>query len=43
MKNMLKDPYLWVLVAFVLVQAALLLLAGVGAAMDCGEMVQRLN
>ena len=43
MKNLLRNPYLWVLVVFVMVQAALLLLAGVGMATDCGELVRQLD
>lgn len=39
MKQLLRDPYLWVLVVFVVVQSVLLLLAGIGAVDECGDVI----
>ena len=35
MNKLLKDPYVWVLVVFVLIQVALLLAAGLGVVWEC--------
>ena len=43
MKKLLRDPYVWVLVVFVVLQAALLLLAALNLAADCGDLPRQME